>query len=581
MKSLFKYLKEYKKETVLSPVFKLLEAAFELLIPLVVARIIDVGIYSNDKAYIFKMITLMILLGVIGFSASVTGQYYAAKASAGFGTKIRDALFKKIQGMSYSDLDRIGTSTLINRLTSDTNQVQSGLNFFLRLLLRSPFIVLGSMVMTFTIDFKSAMIFAVTILILIITVLSLIFFGIPFYRKAQSSLDRVTQITRENLAGVRVIRGFCREEDEKKDFDETVGRLNVLQKIAGKISGLTNPAAYVVINTAIICIIHSGAVRINSGAMSQGQIIALYNYMMQMLVELIKLANLVVFISKSVACGNRISAVLSLDTGEQNNPSPLNAAVPDAPRVEFRHVSMKYADASDSSISDITFKAYPGETVGIIGGTGSGKTTLVNMIPRFYECSSGEVLIDGVNVNETDIRELREKCGMVPQKAVLFKGTIRENMKWGCPDATDEEIISALRQAQAEDVVKSKGGLDAEVEQYGRNFSGGQRQRLTIARALVRRPEILILDDSASALDYSTDAKLRIAVKNLDFRPTTFIVSQRTSSVMNSDKIIVLDDGDVAGIGTHEELYMNCPLYREIHDVQFGVKEDSLKNEEQ
>ena len=571
MRSLLKYLRGYKRETVLSPLFKFLEAVFELLIPLVVAGIIDRGINAGDRGYVIRMVCLMVLLGAVGFGFSVTGQYFAAKSSAGFGTGVREAVFRKIQGMSYSDLDGIGTPTLINRLTADSNQAQSGLNILLRLVLRSPFIVIGSAVMTFTINVPVALIFTATILVLAAVMLAVVLSSVPVYKRSQAALDRVTELTRENLTGVRVLRAFRREEDEIREFDRATGRLAGLQRLAGRISAVMNPATYVIINAALIIIIRSGALKVNSGAMTQGQIIALYNYMAQMLVELLKLANLIVMLSRSYASAQRIAALLGKETGE---PSPSHAAPPEkiegAPRVEFRDVSVKYGRSPEESLSGVSFKAYPGDTVGIIGGTGSGKSTLVNLIPRFYDCTSGTVLIDGADVKDLDINELRMRCGVVPQKAVLFKGTLRDNLRWGDGSADDGEMTEALRLAEAGDVLEKLGGLDAPVEQYGRNLSGGQRQRVTIARALVRRPEILILDDSGSALDYATDSRLRASLSSLDYRPTTFIISQRTSSVMNADLIIVLEDGEVVGAGKHDELYASCPVYREIHDVQFG-----------
>ena len=571
MRLLVKYLRGYGRETVLSPLFKFLEAVFELLIPLVVAGVIDRGINAGDRGFVIRMVCLMILLGAAGFGLSVTGQYFAAKASAGFGTGIREAIFGKIEGMSYSDLDGIGIPTLINRLTADSNQAQSGLNILLRLVLRSPFIIVGSAVMTFTINVPVALIFTATILVLAGVMLAVVLSSVPVYRRSQAALDRVTELTRENLTGVRVLRAFCREEEEIKEFDRATGKLAGLQRLAGRISAVMNPATYVIINAALIILIRVGAVKVNTGVMTQGQIIALYNYMAQMLVELLKLASLLVMLSRSYASAGRIASLLDTETGET---APVASGEQEkregAPRVEFRDVSVKYGRSSGEALSGVSFKAYPGDTVGIIGGTGSGKTTLVNLIPRFYDCTSGEVLIDGADSRTLDIRDLRMRCGVVPQKAVLFKGTLRENLLWGNPSATDEEMLDALRLAEAEEVLEKTGGLDAHVEQYGKNLSGGQRQRVTVARALVRRPEILILDDSGSALDYATDARLRSSISSLDYRPTTFIISQRTSSVMNADLIVVLEDGEVVGAGTHGELLKTCPVYREIHDVQFG-----------
>lgn len=564
MKKLLVYLKDYIKESILGPLFKLLEALFELFVPLVIAAIIDTGIENGDTVYIIKMCLVLVLLGFVGLAFSITAQYFAAKASVGFVSKIRHVLFGHIQSLSYSELDQIGTSTLITRMTSDMNQVQNGMNLALRLLLRSPFVVFGAMIMAFTIDVPSAMIFVYVTIVLLIVVFGIMLGSIPLYKKVQQKLDAVMTVTRENLTGVRVIRAFCKEDEETDDFINKNNELTASQKFVGKISALMNPVTYVIINLAIIWLIHTGAVRVEAGILTQGAVVALYNYMSQILVELIKLANLIINITKSIACGNRIQAVLDIKTDLESGSSSCNEG-----SVEFDHVNLRYKNAGADSLSDITFTAAKGETIGIIGGTGSGKSSLVNLIPRFYDAASGEVKVGGVNVKDMDVEQLREKIGVVPQKAVLFHGTIRENMQWGVTNASDDEIMEAIEAAQGLDVIKAKGGLDCEIEQGGKNLSGGQRQRLTIARALVKKPEILILDDSASALDFATDAALRKSLRELDYHPTVFIVSQRTSSIQHADRIIVLDDGAAVGIGTHDELMKSCSVYQEIYNSQF------------
>lgn len=564
MKKLLVYLKDYIKESILGPLFKLLEALFELFVPLVIAAIIDTGIENGDTGYIIKMCLVLVLLGFVGLAFSITAQYFAAKASVGFVSKIRHVLFGHIQSLSYSELDQIGTSTLITRMTSDMNQVQNGMNLALRLLLRSPFVVFGAMIMAFTIDVPSAMIFVYVTIVLLIVVFGIMLGSIPLYKKVQQKLDAVMTVTRENLTGVRVIRAFCKEDEETDDFVTKNNELTASQKFVGKISALMNPVTYVIINLAIIWLIHTGAVRVEAGILTQGAVVALYNYMSQILVELIKLANLIINITKSIACGNRIQAVLDIKPDLESGSSSCNEG-----SVEFDHVNLRYKNAGADSLSDITFTAAKGETIGIIGGTGSGKSSLVNLIPRFYDAASGEVKVGGVNVKDMDVEQLREKIGVVPQKAVLFHGTIRENMQWGVTNASDDEIMEAIEAAQGLDVIKAKGGLDCEIEQGGKNLSGGQRQRLTIARALVKKPEILILDDSASALDFATDAALRKSLRELDYHPTVFIVSQRTSSIQHADRIIVLDDGAAVGIGTHDELMKSCSVYQEIYNSQF------------
>ena len=572
MFQLLKYLSDYKKESIFGPLFKLLEASFELLVPLVVAAIIDKGIANADRGVTLKMCLLLLLLGVVGLISSVTAQYFAAKAAVGFAAKVRRALFAHIQTLSYSDLDALGTTTLVTRMTSDMNQVQYGVNMTLRLLLRSPFVVFGAMIMAFTVDARAALTFVVTIPVLTAVVFAIMLVCIPLYRQVQEKLDGVLLSTRENLTGVRVVRAFCKEKEERRTFERRNSELTEAQKFVGRISALMNPVTYVIINAAVIVLVYIGALRVDRGLLTQGAVVALYNYMSQILVELIKLANLIISVTKSVACGNRIQAVLALSPGmtfpEEAEAQEGDPASPYA--VEFRHADLRYPNAGEYSLTDMDFCVKRGETVGVIGGTGSGKTSLVNLIPRFYDVTGGGVWVDGVNVRNYTKSALREKIGVVPQKAVLFKGTIRDNLRWGNAEASDEEILAAVATAQASEVIAGKeSGLDYEIAQGGSNLSGGQRQRLTIARALVRRPSILILDDSASALDYATDAALRRAIRHMEGRPTVFIVSQRTASIQHADKIVVLDDGKMVGLGTHETLLQTCEVYREIYDSQF------------
>lgn len=573
MKNLVTYIKEYSKECVLGPLFKLLEACFDLIVPLVMAGIIDNGIAGNDKGYVFRFGGVLVLLAIVGLTCSITAQYFAAKAAVGFAANVRHALFAHIESLSYSEMDTIGTSTLITRMTSDINQMQSGVNMALRLFLRSPFIVFGAAIMAFTIDVKAALIFVVVIPLLAIVVYGIMFISMPMYKRVQAELDKVLGRTRQNLTGVRVIRAFNKEDSEKKNFCEENQELTRLQMLVGRISALTNPVTYVMINVALVVLLWVGAIRINAGSLTQGQVVALINYMSQILVELIKLANTIVLSTKAVACANRVSSVFDIKSSLTSGDYKANEgsiAKKEGISVCFNHVNMKYVGAGEESLNDIDFKAEAGSTIGVIGGTGSGKSSLVNLIPRFYDVSEGQVLVDGRDVREYDLTELRERIGVVPQKAVLFHGTIRENICWGNNDATDEEIIKALRSAQALEVVAGKEGkLDYMIEQGGRNLSGGQRQRLTIARALVRKPSILILDDSSSALDFATDAKLRKSLQELDYKPTVFIVSQRTSSIQHADMILVLDDGKLVGKGTHEELVQNCDVYKEIYMSQF------------
>lgn len=574
MKNLLKYMKKYKLESVLGPLFKLLEASFELLVPLVMTRIIDVGIKSNNLPYIFKMGGCLVLLGLIGLVCSITAQYFAAKAAAGFGTSLRNDLFAHINRLSYREIDSIGTATLITRMTSDVNQVQSGVNLFLRLFLRSPFVVFGAMIMAFTIDVKTAVGFVV-----IIPVLSLIVFGImlismPFYKMVQKQLDQVLLAVRENLGGVRVIRAFNRQESEITRFDEENGHLVRFQVFVGKISALMNPLTYVIINLGIIVLIQTGAAQVQSGIITQGQVVALVNYMSQILVELVKLANLIITISKSLACANRVKSVFDLKPDIVGTVQGEIQEQAGAPKVEFIHMDFTYEGAKAAALSGISFQAEKGETIGIIGGTGSGKTTLINLIPRFYDVTKGQIKVGGRDVKEYPLLQLRELIGIVPQKAVLFKGTLRENMQWGKKGATDQEIYRALQIAQAADFVQEKGeGLEFMIQAGGKNLSGGQRQRLTIARALVKNPQILILDDSASALDFATDARLRKAIKESTVDMTTFIVSQRASTIKNADLIVVLEDGRMAGCGKHNELLTSCEVYREICLSQLSEKE--------
>ncbi|MBQ2815730.1 MAG: ABC transporter ATP-binding protein [Clostridia bacterium] len=569
MFKLLRFMKGYKKESILGPFFKMLEVVFELMVPLIVANIVDIGIKGNNNtAYIFKMSLLLVLFGLIGLTSTLAAQYFAAKAAVGFASKVRFALFEHIGRLSYTELDSVGTSTLITRMTSDINQVQQGINLTLRLFLRSPFIVFGALIMAFTVDAKAALWFVIVIPVLSIVVFGIMLVSIPLYKKVQGGLDRVVGLTRSGLSGARVVRAFCTENRETQEFEDRNNNLAETQKFVGRISALMNPLTYVIINLAVIALIYTGAIRVEAGVITQGAVIALYNYMSQILVELIKLANLIINITKSVASGNRIQSVFEIESSQTESGNAVVLA--DAGAIEFKNVSMKYKGAAENSLQNISFSVKKGETVGIIGGTGSGKSTLVNMIPRFYDSSEGELHIGGVNVKDWDTEALREKIAVVPQKAVLFKGTIRENLLWGSENATDDDIYFALETAQALDVVmKKEDKLDHLIEQSGRNLSGGQRQRLTIARALVKKPQILILDDSSSALDYATDSALRKAIAESTEGMTVFIVSQRASSVMNADKIIVLDDGEAVGIGTHEELLATCDIYNEIYHSQF------------
>lgn len=576
MKKLLRFLKEYKKESILAPLFKMLEASFELLIPIVMAYIIDVGIGAGNKKVILMMGGAMVFLGIIGLICSVTAQYYAAKAAVGFSTKLRHELFDHIQGLSYSELDQAGISTLITRMTSDINQVQSGVNLVLRLFLRSPFIVLGAMIMAFTIDVKAAFIFVITIPLLSIVVFGVMLASIPLYKKVQQGLDRVLSITRENLTGVRVIRAFHMEEDEIRHFDESNEVLTKLQLFVGRISALMNPVTYVIINAGIVALIWTGALRVEAGIITQGAVVALLSYMSQILVELIKLANLIITVTKAIACGNRVQNVFEIECkmedGTVTRAEDTKGDKSDD-MVVFDKVSFTYNGAGEESLTNISFSAKKGQTIGIIGGTGSGKSSLVNLIPRFYDATKGRIIIGGRDVREYTMDALRSKIGIVPQKAVLFKGTIEENLKWGSESASREELYEALTISQSREFVDSlEDGLLTQVSQGGRNFSGGQKQRLTIARALVKKPEILILDDSASALDFATDAKLRRALKEMNGDTTVFIVSQRASSIRHADQIIVLDDGEMKGIGTHESLLLSCPVYEEIYASQFERK---------
>lgn len=597
MKKLLRYLKDYKKECVFAPLFKMLEATFELFVPLVMAAIIDTGIAKSDTPYIIKMSIVLIALGLIGLTCSITAQYFSAKAAVGFSTKVRHALFAHIESLSFSEMDKIGTSTLITRMTSDINQAQSGVNMVLRLFLRSPFIVIGAMVMAFTVDAKAAVTFVVTIPLLCIVVFGIMLLSIPLYKKVQAGLDGVLSITRENLTGMRVIRAFAKEEEELAHFNEANEGLTKLQMFVAKISALMNPVTYVIINGATVVLIYVGALRVDSGILTQGEVVALVNYMSQILVELIKLANLIITITKAIACGNRIQSVFemkpsfgrddflgadqqSLDqmakiSAEKKNEYEQKVAGDQGPYIlEFNHVGLTYRDAKEESLTDINLKVKPGETIGIIGGTGSGKSSLVHMIPRFYDATKGEVLFHGVNVKDLPLEALRDKIGMVMQKAVLFQGSIADNLRWGKKDATEEEMWEALTVSQAKEFVEEKeGGLSFKISQGGKNLSGGQRQRMTIARAVVKQPEILILDDSASALDYATDLKLRKAIAGMKHKVTTFIVSQRTSSILEADQILVLDDGQICGHGTHEELLQTCEVYQEIYASQYRKEE--------
>ena len=574
MKKLFIYLKPYTRDSILAPLFKLTEALLELLIPLIVANIIDVGVAAGDKGYILSRCGLMIGLGLLGLICSVTAQYFAARAATGFAASLREALFGHIQSLSYADLDRVGAPTLLTRLTSDMNQVQNGLNLTLRLLLRSPFVVFGAMIMAFTVDAKAAIVFVVAIPALFAVVFAIMLSCIPLYRKVQAKLDRVLGATRENLDGVRVIRAFCLQDKETAGFAEKNADLTQMQRFVGRISALLNPATYVIVNLAIIAILRTGAVRVDSGALTQGQVIALYNYMSQILVELIKFANLILNITRSIASGSRIGQLLGSESSMQA-PAKEPQAVDTDEAVVFRNVTFRCPGAEVPTLCDISFTAKKGQTIGIIGGTGSGKTMLANLIGRFYDADEGSVEVDGVDVRAYPLEALRAKLGIVPQKALLFRGSIRENLLWGDEHASDETLSMALETAQAAEIVAGKeGGLDYEIEAGGRNLSGGQRQRLTIARALTRKPEILILDDSASALDFATDAALRHALRELPWHPTTFLISQRTASIRFADQILVLDEGHLAGLGTHDELLERCPVYREIYESQFK-KEDA------
>jgi len=610
MRHLLVYLKDYKKESILAPLFKMLEALFELFVPLVMALIIDNGIANGDKGYIVKMCTLMVALAIIGLVCSISAQFFAAKAAVGFSTKLRHELFHHIQNLSFTEMDTIGTSTLITRMTSDVNQVQAGVNLVLRLFLRSPFIVFGAMIMAFTINAEEAFIFVITIPVLSIVVFGIMFISMPMYKKVQANLDKVLGITRQNLTGARVIRAFGNEKNEIKHFQDSNQTLTNIQKYVGKISGLMNPITYVIINVAIIALIWHGALKVDAGNITQGQLIALVSYMSQILVELVKLANLIITVTKALACANRIEDIFEIESSMKINHKEINhkeiksvskdeckmvagnedlitdnrvveskklsERQLDFVSVEFKHVSLTYKNAGEESLTDLNFKIKNGQTVGIIGGTGSGKSSIVNLIPRFYDATKGAVLINGIDVKEYSLEELRDKIGVVMQKAVLFKGTIRENLLWGNKDATEDEINQALIISQAKEFVDKKSeGLESFVDQGGKNLSGGQKQRLTIARAIIKDPEILILDDSASALDFATDANLRKAIQEMDYAPTVFIVSQRASSIQQADQIIVLDDGSVVGIGTHNELIKNCDVYQEIYFSQVHHTSDS------
>ena len=577
MKKLWKYMRDYRREGILAPLFKLLEASLELLVPLVMAQIIDTGIANGDRGFILSRCGILAALAAVGLVCSITAQYFAAKASVGFAAKLRSTLFKHIQSLSYSKLDTQGTGTLIARITGDINQVQSGMNLALRLLLRSPFVVFGAMIMAFTIDVKAALVFVVTIPLLSIVVFGIMLWSIPMYKKVQARLDKVLGITRENLSGVRVIRAFCKEDEERREFGERNAALTKLQLIVGRVSAAMNPATYIMINLGIAVLIYVGALRVDSGILTQGQVVALYNYMSQILVELVKLASLIITITKALACAGRVSAVLDVES-DMHGADTMPKEIDTDEEVRFENVEFGYATGGEPALSGISFSVKKGETMGIIGGTGSGKSSLVSLIPRFYDATGGHVYIKENDVKDYPLGALREMVGMVPQKAVLFKGTIRENLRWGSADATEEEMERALSDAQALEIVKAKPeGLDSPVAQNGKNLSGGQRQRLTIARALIKKPEILILDDSASALDYATDLALRRSLAALSYKPTVFIVSQRASSILHADKIAVLDEGKMVGLGTHDELMQTCPVYREIYYSQYEqeVKRDA------
>lgn len=577
MKKLWKYMRDYRREGILAPLFKLLEASLELLVPLVMAQIIDIGIANGGGGFILSRCGILAVLAAVGLVCSITAQYFAAKASVGFAAKLRSTLFKHIQSLSYSKLDTQGTGTLIARITGDINQVQSGMNLALRLLLRSPFVVFGAMIMAFTIDVKAALVFVVTIPLLSIVVFGIMLWSIPMYKKVQARLDKVLGITRENLSGVRVIRAFCKEDEERREFGERNAALTKLQLIVGRVSAAMNPATYIMINLGIAVLIYVGALRVDSGILTQGQVVALYNYMSQILVELVKLASLIITITKALACAGRVSAALDVES-DMHGADTMPKEIDTDEEVRFENVEFGYATGGEPALSGISFSVKKGETMGIIGGTGSGKSSLVSLIPRFYDATGGHVYIKENDVKDYPLGALREMVGMVPQKAVLFKGTIRENLRWGNADATGEEMERALSDAQALEIVKAKPeGLDSPVAQNGKNLSGGQRQRLTIARALIKKPEILILDDSASALDYATDLALRRSLAALSYKPTVFIVSQRASSILHADKIAVLDEGKMVGLGTHEELMRTCPVYREIYYSQYEqeVKRDA------
>lgn len=577
MKKLWKYMRDYRREGILAPLFKLLEASLELLVPLVMAQIIDIGIANGGGGFILSRCGILAVLAAVGLVCSITAQYFAAKASVGFAAKLRSTLFKHIQSLSYSKLDTLGTGTLIARITGDINQVQSGMNLALRLLLRSPFVVFGAMIMAFTIDVKAALVFVVTIPLLSIVVFGIMLWSIPMYKKVQARLDKVLGITRENLSGVRVIRAFCKEDEERREFGERNAALTKLQLMVGRVSAAMNPATYIMINLGIAVLIYVGALRVDSGILTQGQVVALYNYMSQILVELVKLASLIITITKALACAGRVSAALDVES-DMHGADTMPKEIDTDEEVRFENVEFGYATGGEPALSGISFSVKKGETMGIIGGTGSGKSSLVSLIPRFYDATGGHVYIKENDVKDYPLGALREMVGMVPQKAVLFKGTIRENLRWGNADATGEEMERALSDAQALEIVKAKPeGLDSPVAQNGKNLSGGQRQRLTIARALIKKPEILILDDSASALDYATDLALRRSLAALSYKPTVFIVSQRASSILHADKIAVLDEGKMVGLGTHDELMQTCPVYREIYYSQYEqeVKRDA------
>ena len=567
MKRLLVYLKDYKIECVLAPLFKMLEASFELFVPLVIAYLIDKGIVAGDKSVIIKAFILLLVLGLIGLTASVTAQFFSAKAAVGFATKLRHALFEKLLSLGFPEIDKLGTGAMITRMTSDVNQLQNGVNMFLRLFLRSPIVVFGAMIMAFTIDFDSAMVFLIVIIALSIVVFGLMAINVKQVKNVQSKLESVLIATRENLKGVRVIRAFCKEREESIEFENDNDMLTKALNKAGNISALMNPLTYVMINVAIITLIKIDAVKVSQGSMTQGTVVALYNYMSQILVELIKLANLIVLLNKTLACSNRVSSVFDIVPSQTDG---IKDAEKSNEVIRFDHVSLEYPESGEETLSDISFAVNKGETVGIIGGTGSGKTSLVHLIPRFYDATKGTVYINGLDVKEYSFENIRKKVGIVMQKAVLFKGTIRSNMEWASKSAIEDDFLNAISDAQAVEVVEQKGGIDGEVEPGGKNFSGGQRQRLSIARTLLSKPEILILDDSSSALDYLTDLNLRKAIKNLDYNPTVLIVSQRSASIMHADKIIVLDDGNMVGIGKHEELLKTCEVYKEIYESQYS-----------